>query len=554
MKSSPVPVLTSHQDTIITPVTQLLMWEQLRGNQPYMRQTVGKKSIAYTWKDVASLARRVANRLVQQGLPAGSRIGIYSKNCPEWFIADLGIMMAGHISVPILSAVNADTLAHIISHAEIQTLFVGQVDIDATLELQACPQLNTISFPLGAFEAAMPWHQYIECGELRELHTPMPEDILTIIYTSGSTGVPKGVVHTYRSFSFAVSCAQQELMLTTGDRLLSYLPLGHVVERLLIEFVSLYTGCNVWFVEQLDTFSRDIQACQPTFFVSVPRLWAKFQQSVEQQIGAHKLTVLLSIPGINMLVRRAIKKRLGLNKANVFASGSAPLPVSTLHWFRRLGINISEGWGMTENCGFGTVNLPFRGDKAGSIGHAMAGVTLRITPEGELQSHSLANMQGYYKDEKSTRAAFTADGFLQTGDLAEIDSEGYVVLTGRLKDLFKTSKGKYIAPAPIETLLTADPNVEFACVMGTWLPQPVALVKLNDSVLSSEQYTAYFKGVLTALNKRLESHEKLDAIYLIDDIWSAENGMITPTLKIRRHQIEQRYAGQLQHYRKVSIS
>ena len=540
MFSSPISIV---RDTIPTPVSQLLLWEQIKGDAVYLRTPKHSGYKEFTWSTVASQARRVAQRVMQKGLEPNSKIGLFAKNCPEWFIVDLGIMMAGHISVPIYSAANSNTLTYIIDHAEISLLFVGQTDDVSLNRTSIAAECEVVALPNCIMDGDRNWLSYIACDEIGEPVEHSLDDVMTIIYTSGSTGNPKGVVHTYRSFGTAVSAVQSELMLTTSDRLFSYLPLAHVVERLFIEMASIYSGCQVWFTEELSTFNRDICACRPTFFVSVPRLWTKFQKMVQSQFEDRKLKRILTIPLIRNWVAYSIRKKLGLNKARHFASGSAPLPVSVAKWFSQIGINISEGWGMTENCGLGTGNLPFNVSKLGSIGQPLGDVILRISEEGELQSHSECNMQEYYRDPVNTRDAFTQDGYLKTGDLGNIDSDGYATITGRVKDIFKTSKGKYVAPAPIEVKLSANQYIEFVCVIGAGFPQPVAVITLALDEFEPSVLMKALSDLLTEVNLELEAHEVLAGIVISNLVWDSDNELLTPTLKVRRHKVEGVYSG-----------
>lgn len=540
MFSSPMSIV---KDTIPTPVSQLLLWEQLKGDAVYLRTPKHSGYKEFTWSTVASQARRVAQMLKEKGLEPNSKIGLFAKNCPEWFIVDLGIMMAGHISVPIYSAANRNTLTYIIDHAEIPLLFVGQADDVSLNRVSISSECEVVALPDCIMDGDRSWLSYIACDEIAVPVEQSLDDVMTIIYTSGSTGNPKGVVHTYRSFATAVSAVQKELMLTTSDRLFSYLPLAHVVERLFIEMASIYSGCQVWFTEEISTFNRDICACRPTFFVSVPRLWTKFQQMVQSQFEERKLKRLLTVPLIRNWVAYSIRKKLGLNKARHFASGSAPLPVPVAKWFGQIGINISEGWGMTENCGLGTGNFPFNGSKLGSIGQPLGDVSLRISEEGELQSQSECNMQEYYKDKLNTREVFTQDGYLKTGDLGNIDSDGYATITGRVKDIFKTTKGKYVAPAPIEVKLSANKYIEFACVIGAGFPQPVAVITLALDEVEASVLIDALSDLRTAVNLELEAHEKLEGIVISNEVWNSDNEMLTPTLKVRRHKVESIYSG-----------
>ncbi|QJR82334.1 AMP-binding protein [Alteromonas pelagimontana] len=534
-------LITNHP--VMSPLTMLYQWEASQGESVYLTQPVSGNYETYTWKNVANLARRVAARLQDLQLEPGSRIGIFSKNCAEWFIADLGIMMAGHVSVPIFSTAGEQTIQYILQHANVKLLFVGKLD-DADKQIAAIPEgLPTVAFPYPGAGEGTAWSDFIDCAPIEGSPAPDIHQVMTIIYTSGSTGRPKGVVHTFKSVCWAAQNAMITLALNRDDRLLSYLPLAHITERVLVELASLYAGGHIYFVESLETFHRDIHTCEPTLFISVPRLWTKFQLGILAKIPQKKLDILLKIPLLNQLVASKIRRGLSLQCTRLWASGSAPLAPAITEWFHKIGIHISEGWGMTENSAYGTASVPFRKDKIGTIGKAYEGVDIRIAENGEIQVKSPCNMHSYYLEPEKTAEVLTADGYLKTGDKGEMDSEGYIRITGRLKDIFKTAKGKYVAPAPIEAKLMENPFVEQVCVSGTNLPQPVALV-----VLSKEAYQHDLQSVGSSLletfnnvNAALESHQVLDRLLVMEQEWTIENDLLTPTLKVKRHVLEARF-------------
>jgi long-subunit acyl-CoA synthetase (AMP-forming) len=243
------------------------------------------------------------------------------------------------------------------------------------------------------------------------------------------------------------------------------------------------------------------------------------------------------------IVSKKIRTKLGLGKARLCASGSAPIPATTLEWFRKIGVNISEGWGMTENSAYGTCCMPFRADKIGSIGRAYKGVDIRIAEEGEIQVKGPCNMKEYYLEPEKTAEVMTKDGYLKTGDKGSIDSDGYITITGRLKEIFKTSKGKYIAPVPIESKLMANSSIEQVVVTGSQLKQPIGLVVLSEEALKlpSEEIEQSLLATLNKVNGTLESHAVLDCLVVMKDEWTVDNGFLTPTLKVKRHNLEEHY-------------
>ncbi|GGW89753.1 AMP-binding protein [Alteromonas halophila] len=532
----------ANQD-IQSPLSMLYKWEQSRPDDVYLTQPIDGEYRPFTWADVGRQARQVAARLKSMDLEAGSRIGILSKNCAEWFITDLGIMMAGHVSVPIFATAGADTIQYVLQHADVKVLFIGKLD-NTKEQVEAVPDhYHTVAFPYPGIETTQQWQQFIDCEPLADSPVPSMDGTMTIIYTSGSTGKPKGVVHTYYSICWAAQRSLNQLKVDASDRVLSYLPLAHITERVLVELASFYGGGQIYFVESLDTFQRDVKACQPTLFISVPRLWTKFQMGILAKMPQKKLDTLLKIPIVRGLVSKKIREGLGLNNARLWASGSAPLAPAVIEWFHRIGINISEGWGMTENSAYGTASVPFREDKIGYIGKAYDGVDIRTSEEGEIQVKAPCNMKEYYLEPEKTQEVFTDDGYLRTGDKGEKDSEGYIKITGRLKDIFKTAKGKYVAPAPIEAKFMENPMVEQVCVTGNNLPQPIALLVLSEDAAKQDKQSVEKSLLRTyeTINARLESHQVLDRVIIMDSEWSIENDLLTPTLKVKRHILEERF-------------
>ena len=530
-------------EVIQSPLSMLYHWEETRGDEIFLTQPVDGEYQDYTWKQVANLARRVAKGLEKMALPVGSRIGIFSKNCAEWFITDLGIMMAGHVSVPIFSTAGPDTIQYVLQHADVQVLFVGKLDNTEQQVASIPPEYKTVAFPYPGIKTTLQWNEFIDCEPIEGSPVQDMDSMMTIIYTSGSTGQPKGVVHSYNTVCWAAQRSLDPLEVNSDDRVLSYLPLAHITERALVELASFYSGCRIYFVETLTSFRRDVVHCQPTLFLSVPRLWTKFQMGVLAKMHQKKLDTLLKIPILNKFVAKKIRQELGIDSARLWASGSAPLAPAVINWFARIGVYISEGWGMTENSAYGTSSVPFREDKIGCIGQPYDGVDIRIAEDGEIQVKSPCNMLGYYLEPEKTKEVFTEDGYLRTGDKGVIDADGFVKITGRLKDIFKTAKGKYVAPAPIEAKFMENPIVEQVCVTGTNLPQPVALLVLSEEgqEQDKEEVEASLIKTFDSINANLESHQVMDRVVIMNNEWSIENDLLTPTLKVKRHVLEERF-------------
>jgi long-subunit acyl-CoA synthetase (AMP-forming) len=374
-------------------------------------------------------------------------------------------------------------------------------------------------------------------------------DIAILVYTSGSTGQPKGVMHSFQGATAASvgmqHYIQQQIGADVAVRVLSYLPLAHIFERSWIECTALVDGrTHIYFAESLETFLQDLNRARPNVFQSVPRLWLKFQQGVFDKIPAKKLDLLLRIPILGRIVGRKVLKGLGLDQAALAASGSAPIPPELIAWYRRLGLNLLEGYAMTEDFAYSHASTP--GHAApGCVGTPMQGVEVRLSDESEILLKSPGRMVGYYKRPDLNAEAFTPDGFFRTGDQGERTTDGLLKLTGRVKELFKTSKGKYIAPAPIENMLNAHAMIELSMVSGVGQTKPYAIVVLAESLRPrvgapevKAEVDRELSQLLNDVNLHLADHEKLHMLVIAPEPWSIENGLLTPTMKIRRNRIE----------------
>jgi long-chain acyl-CoA synthetase len=525
--------------------------EKTRPEVVYMTQPIGQgQVIDYTWRETLRQARSMAAYLKAQNLAPGARVAILSKNCAHFIMAELAIWMAGGTTVAIFPTESGETIRYVLDHSEASFLFVGKLD---TWPLQA-PFVPT-SIPCIAFPLA-PENQYTQWDEVVRQSPPLegdvaraPTDLAMIMYTSGSTGQPKGVMHNFERISAATEGIVKTLKETLGDRednrILSYLPLAHVFERAWVGASSLVHGkTHVFFAESLDSFIQDLNRAKPTMFISVPRLWLKFQQGVFSKMPPAKLNLLLSLPIIGGLVRKKILKGLGLDQVIVAGSGSAPIPAELIVWYRKLGLNLLEGYAMTEDFAYShnsteAINAP------GCVGVPLEGVQARISEEGEILVKSPGQMVGYYKRPDLDAEAFTADGFFKTGDQGQQRADGLLKITGRVKELFKTSKGKYVAPAPIENKLNVHPMIEMSIVSGVSQPSAYAMVVLSEDIRPKmhepevkAQVESELSTLLAQVNSELADYEKLRMLVIANEAWSIENGFLTPTMKIKRSRIE----------------
>jgi long-chain acyl-CoA synthetase len=534
---------------------RLYHWEKTAPDKVVYTQPVGGgQVVTFTWKQAIDQARRIAAYMKANGIGPGDRVALLSKNTAHWLITDFAIWIAGAVSVPLYPTLAAGTIRQILEHSGAKLLFVGKLDGWEGMKPGVPAGLACIAHPLAPDDAKKSyasWDDIVaKTAPLQGSPVRPADELATIMYTSGTTGAPKGVMHSFGTFAWGVASGLRRVAAIDGNaRMLSYLPLSHVAERTLVEHGQLATGMHVYFAESLDTFTQDLQRARPTVFFSVPRLWVKFQQGIGAKMPPAKLDRLLKIPILRGIVKKKILSALGLQECVFAAGGAAPMPPELLRWYNKLGLDLVEVYGMTENCGVSHATLPGK-QRPGTVGLPYDGVQCRLDPTtSEIQVKAPCLMLGYYKEPGLTKEAFTEDGWLKTGDKGALDAEGNLKITGRVKDLFKTSKGKYVAPAPIEDRLVMHAAVEACCVTGANLGQPLALLMLNmeaakraGSAEGKAELETSLAAHMKAINDVLDPHEQLDCIVVTSDAWTVDNDLITPTFKVKRNRIEDRFA------------
>jgi long-chain acyl-CoA synthetase len=528
-----------------TPLDRVYRWEAEQPSTVFLTQPLRGQVRDLTWAQTMDEVRRVAAWLRAQQYPPGSRVVILSKNSAWWIMAELAAWMTGHVTVPIYPSLTAGSVRALMDHCEPVACFLGTIE-DRTILTDGIPEgVARIGFPTAPAPQPLSWDSIVSSTpRLDGAPRSAPDDLATIIYTSGTTGRPKGAMHRFGAFSHFVAAGLRVYGAAPDQRVISYLPLAHIAERALVEMAALFLGYRVFFVESLETFRTDLKRARPTIFFSVPRLFTKFQQGVLEKIPQKRLDRWLRTPIFSRIVRRRILRELGLDAARIAASGGAALPLATLHWFRNLGLNLTEGYGMTET---GITHTPERGEsRPGFVGNSVPGVETRLSAAGEVEVRSSMNMLGYYKDPDLTRAAFTEDGFFRTGDLGELDGDGWLRIIGRVKEQFKTSKGKYISPGPLEKLLCAHAGIEACFVTGSDLPKCFAIVMLSEEwrgrcSQAREECEQWLGDLLREVNQQVDGHERLAFLVVTSEAWTIGNGLLTPTMKLRRAILEEKY-------------
>ncbi len=534
-------------------IERFLYFEKTKPNDLFLAEPVNGVYQTFTWAQAGNEVRRMITALQKMNFKKEDKISILGKNSAHWILADMAIMMAGFVSVPLYANNTADAIRHVIEHSETKLVFVGKLDNYEETKKGIPTNIIKISFPFYPKDDCIQWSDLINENEpIQNIIIPNDFDLSCILYTSGTTGNPKGAMHHYYAQSYTMHLVLKELKGIKDDIFFSYLPLCHVAEKMLVEAGAIYTGSSIYFVESMETFSINLIDTQPTIFLAVPRIWEKFQEEILKKLPQKKLDILLKIPLIASLIKKTLRKKLGLSRAKYIFTGASPINAQLQYWYLKLGILIQEAYGMTENLALSHLNRK-ENAKFGSVGQSYNGVEVRLNDEHEVQVKSPASMIGYFKDTELTEACFE-DGFLKTGDKGVIDEDGFLTIIGRIKDQFKTSKGKYVIPAPIESKVSAHPFISQVCVVGTGLSQPIALCILSELAQNEvkEKVKSTLHQLIKETNHQLEHFAQLAKMIIINEDWGIDNGCLTPTLKIKRNNIESLYQPKFNQWMKTT--
>lgn len=524
---------------VATPLEMFYRWERETPDQVFLRQPTALQWREYSWAQVGNRARRVATWLRESGHPPGSRIGLWSANSADWVVADLAIMLAGHVSVPLYPGQDAAAARYILEHSDTRIVFLGAFDQAAHADLAIPDGVTRVGLHGCKCRTDTDLETVIaQNAAFAESPVPDGEAIFTFVYTSGTTGNPKGVMHSHRTPGHVVPRLLKSFGLEQGrTAFFSFLPMAHVAERVLVELASLYANASVSFSEGLATFAEELRSVQPDFFFAVPRLWIKFKQGVDAKIPPDRQS------GLTPEQRAALREQLGLSKARFIITGSAPCPRVVQQWFLDMGIWLRDGYGMTENFIDGCAWLGPGPPVPGCVGRSMnPDAHLRISPDGEIQFRSHGLMKGYFREPEKT-AEVLVDGWYRTGDSGRIDADGNLWVTGRLGEVFKTSKGKFVNPIALESVFGGSPLLGQVCVFGHGLDQPVLLANLSEAAraLDRDALVGRLAGLLDETNATLPAYSRVSQLFVTRGEWLTADGLLTATLKLRRKALEQRY-------------
>jgi long-chain acyl-CoA synthetase len=547
---------------------------------------------AIDWVPISSseLYRSVvatARSLASWGISKGDRVAVLSENRPEWSIADFAILMLGGVVVPIYTTLTAEQTAYVLRDSGARVVFVStEKQLLKVLAIQEQTSVEKIVV-MDAVETAhaIQMHRLLQVSvavpdlELDSLaHSVTPDDLATIIYTSGTTGTPKGAMLTHGNLASNISCSLLEFNVNIDHRCISFLPLSHVTARH-VDLAMMYHGVTLAYCPFIEHLPQALVEVKPTIFVAVPRVYEKVHNQVALKTKTFPKSLVykwaLSVgkrgkPDVlagqipnsfwwrlaDRLVYSQVRSGMG-GQVEMYISGGAPLGRELAEWYANIGIRIHEGYGLTETSPVIAVNTPVA-HKIGTVGKPLSNIEVRIAEDGEILVRGPSVFKGYWNRPEDTANAFLADWF-KTGDIGNIDSDGFLSITDRKKDLIKTSGGKFIAPQPIENSLKHNVLVAEAVILGDKRKFPAVLIAphfplLEDwartnhiefssrhDLVKNARVQALYEGIVADLNRGLARFEKLKKVIIVPDQFSAEDGTLTASLKLRRRVVEERY-------------
>lgn len=518
-------------------------WASEQPDAPWLVEHWSSHQASISWAEGASQVKLATAAMADElGQSAGRRVGLLSANCAHWMLADMATMLSGNVLVPLFTTMNAETVKYIADFVDLEMLFLGAAD--NWEEVRDCfkPGITVVRLPgAPALEGGISWDEFVGRGHAGQVVEVADDRALaTIVFTSGTTGLPKGVMHSLYTLRQASLGTGNETGTEQGWRFFSYLPLAHMAERVVVEFNALVFGGSVFFNRDQGTFLDDLRHARPQWMLGVPRIWEKLQQAVYAYVLSPADLEKARENGELEAAQLKVKEFLGLVEAEFILTSTAPTPAPLKAWYEAIGIELHDGYGQSEIL---PVTINRKGQrKAGSIGQAADGVEIRIAEDGEIMCRAPGTASGYYNAPDKTAETFTLDGWVHTGDRGYVDDEGHLFITGRVKEIFKTAKGKYVAPAPIEGRFLDTPLAAQVCLTGMGLAQTVMVLVPSESAakLKKADLHQVLLDHTASLNQGLEKHERIGALILSPTPWAMENGFLTHTLKLKRDQIEER--------------
>lgn len=542
-----------------------------------------------SYDDALETVRRVSAGLASRGIQRGDRVAILSENRPEWALADYGCLCSGVIVVPIYPTLTASQLAYILGDSEARLVFVSNEEQaekvrEAGAELPTMPQI--VTFDATSVVDTVPWSLFLEVepeGDAAAFRAraleARPHDVATVLYTSGTTGTPKGVMLTHNNVASNVRASCMILPIADTDNTISFLPLSHILQRM-VDYLFFWTGCTIGYPRSLETLIVDLKKLEPTVVVSVPRIYEKIYNGVMSAEGFKKKLInwaagvadrvadlrlagkeasgllALQYSVADKLVFSKVKTAVG-GRLRFFVSGGGPLAPTLNRFFYSIGLTILEGYGLTETSPVTNVNT-VEDFRIGAVGKPIPSTEVKIAEDGEILVRGPQVMKGYYKKPDLTAEVIDADGWFATGDIGEIDADGFLSITDRKKDIIVTAGGKNVAPQPVENLLATHGLVEQVVMVGDKRKHPSVLVvpafgpleswargegiawSSREELLSNKAVIAHMESELFGMLGAFASYEQPKKLALLAEEFTVENGMLTPTLKVKRRVVQEK--------------
>lgn len=516
-------------------------WAEQNADKTWLRDLHEDGSEDYSWGQAHEQISTIG-AMLEQRFGQGEKMVVLSRNRAHWVMADLAIIASGNVTVSMFTTLPGPTAEYIFELTEAKVIFVGETSNWDQITAVLPPDILLVTLP--GVELEQPhekWEDLLAqyAGQALQYQC-QPDDMISLVFTSGTTGMPKGVIQTHNSNLIPIRRFTNMFGISQSPRYFSYLPLSHIAERQIVEFSSIVLGGEIFFNESLDTLPRDLQRTRPHVFFGPPRIWEQLQQAVIGKFGgkdALDAALAQDKEGIGQLVLEG----LGLNEVEYCLTAAAPTPPALIHWWDDLGLTLMEGFGQTEAMGVILSSHDHR--RVGSIGKPIGEVQFKVTEEGELAIKADGCTPGYYKQEDKT-AELIRDGWLHTGDKVRVDEDGFIYITGRVKDYFKTIQGKFVAPPPIESAFAKNPHAEQQCLLGRGFSKTVMVLVLTEEAQSSpeQEIAESILATVREINEDIEKHARVGAVIVSREPWSIENEVLTPTLKIRREKVEERFA------------
>lgn len=525
-----------------------------RPDDVFLRTLDGDET--WTWRRFADDARRIAAGYRSIGVAAGDGIGLLMTNRPEFYGADFGAVLLRAVPMSIYATSSPEQIAHVARDSQLALLVCEAPFLPAAI---AARDLLDDPFtivvigadpPAGATTLdALLAHEPIDLAAA--VAAADPDDLLTVIYTSGTTGPPKGVELTHRSLLAAAHAIGDVAQPPFGGRVICWLPMAHIAERDASYYLAVLYRCQVTTCPDPRRIGEALQHVRPNWFFAVPRVWEKLKAGAERALAA-----LPEAARSDPKTHAAVRVALGLDQARTTNVGAAPCAPEVIEFFHGIGVPLAEIWGMSESCAAATLN-PTDAVRIGSVGPALPGIELRVEDDGEILLRGDVLMRGYRNQPEATAAVFTEDGFYRTGDVGRIDEDGYVWILDRKKELMISSSGKNMSPANIEaTIKSTSPLIGQIVVVGDARPYNVALIVVDPEAAAAlgvegdaaedPAVTAEIARAVDAGNARLSRVEQVKQYRILSDDWAPGGTELTPTMKLKRKPIEQRYAGEIE--------